>query len=415
MTTLSTIADALEFAVERNTFHSKIITGIATLFGVSGVILLSRAFSTQGPQRVVMLVGGGLLIVTTLFLYERIQNLRKQNLVMEMVVAVITRIQDKAPTERISELAGQIAELAGRSDTGHGPLEEILEFVHRLDGRQVRSLKATSVGLLVAAGIAAVTMGAFYFELKKSPADETVLSQEPGQVARDLERVSRPGQEQRGSPGKQEFQTVVQTEALNGGGALAKQGALANGEKPVASQKQISALQQELSVARPQFKEERRKVDLLEDERGTSRKDAGELEKRIEELEQTLAEHDYLRLVNEALAYTYRKGPGDADRAEAAYRKAIGIAQAKSIREPVVYNAYGAFLGEQGRFKEAEKFYKMALDINPRYGPALFNLGSLYELTGETEKALEKYKAADEAGEKLGAENYSRLKSVIKR
>ena len=415
MTTLSTIADALEFVVERNTFHSKIITGIATLFGVSGVILLSRAFSTQGPQRVVILVGGGLLIVTTLFLYERIQNLRKQNLVMEMVVAVISRIQDKAPTERISELAGQIAELAGRSDTGHGPLEEILEFVHRLDGRQVRSLKATSVGLLVAAGIAAVTMGAFYFELKKSPADETVLSQEPGQVARDLERVSRPGQEQRGSPGKQEFQTVVQTEALNGGGALAKQGASANGEKPVASQKQISALQQELSVARPQFKEERRKVDLLEDERGTSRKDAGELEKRIEELEQTLAEHDYLRLVNEALAYTYRKGPGDADRAEAAYRKAIGIAQAKSIREPVVYSAYGAFLGEQGRFKEAEKFYKMALDINPRYGPALFNLGSLYELTGETEKALEKYKAADEAGEKLGAENYSRLKSVIKR
>jgi Tfp pilus assembly protein PilF len=421
MTTLSTIADALEFVVERNTFHSKIIIGIATLFGVSGVILLSRAFSTQGPQRMVMLVGGGLLIVTILFLYEQIQNLRKQNLVMEMVVAVISRIQDEATTDRISELAGQIAELAGRGDTGNGPLEDILEFVRRLDGRQVRSLKATSVGLLVAAGIAAVTV----FELKHNPADETVLSQEPGQVARDLERVSRPAlqekpetqpaKEQRRSPGKQEFQTVVQTEALNGGGALAKQEASANGEKPVASQKQISALQQELSLARPQLKEERRKVDLLEDERGTSRKDAGELEKRIEELEQTLAEHDYLRLVNEALAYTYRKGPGDADRAEAAYRKAIGIAQAKSIREPVVYNAYGAFLEEQGRFKEAEKFYKMALDINPRYGPALINLGGLYELTGETEKALEKYKAADEAGEKLGAENYSRLKSVIKR
>jgi len=415
MATLSEIAEVLEFLAGRNTFHSKIIIGIATLFGVSGVILLSRAFSTQGPQLVVMLVGGGLFIVTILFLYEQIQNLRKQNLVMEMVVAVISRIQDEATTDRISELAEQIAELAGRGDTGNGPLEDILEFVRRLDGRQVRSLKATSVGLLVAAGIAAVTVGASYFELKQNPADETVLSQEPGQVARDLERVSRPAQEQRGSPGKQEFQTVVQTEALNGGGALAKQEASANGEKPVASQKQISALQQELSVARPQLKEERRKADLLEDERGTSRKDAGELEKRIEELEQTLAEHDYLRLVNEALAYTYRKGPGDADRAEAAYRKAIGIAQAKSIREPVVYNAYGAFLEEQGRFKEAEKFYKMALDINPRYGPALINLGSLYELTGETEKALEKYKAADEAGEKLGAENYSRLKSVIKR
>ncbi|MGH7381532.1 MAG: tetratricopeptide repeat protein [Candidatus Methylomirabilales bacterium] len=418
MTTLSTIAEALEFAVERNTFHSKVIIGIATLFGVSGVILLSRAFSTQGPQRMVMLVGGGLLIVTILLLCERIQNLRKQNLVMEMVVAVISRIRDEATTDRISELAGQIAELAGRGDTGNGPLEEILEFVRRLDGRQVRSLKATSVGLLVAAGIAAVTVGASYFALKKGPADETVLSQEPGQVARDLERVSRPARQEKPEtqPAKeQEFQTAVQTEALNSGGALAKQEASANREKPVVPQKQISALQQGLSVAQPQLKEERKKVDLLEDERGTSRRDAGELERRIEELEKTLAEHDYLRLVNEALAYTYRKEPGDADRAEAAYRKAIGIAQAQSIREPVVYNAYGAFLEEQGRFKEAEKFYKMALDINPRYGPALINLGSLYELTGEMEEALEKYKAAGEAGEKLGAENYSRLKSVIKR
>src|SRR3972149_3848556 len=184
MTTLSTIADALEFVVERNTFHSKIITGIATLFGVSGVILLSRAFSTQGPQRVVMLVGGGLLIVTILFLYEQIQNLRKQNLVMEMVVAVISRIQDKATTERISELAGQISELAGGSDTGNGALGEILEFVHRLDRSQGRSLRATAVGLLVAAGIAAVTAGGSYFERQKKTAVEGVLRKGPEQGGR---------------------------------------------------------------------------------------------------------------------------------------------------------------------------------------------------------------------------------------
>lgn len=425
MTTLSTIADALELVGERNTFHSKLIICIATLFGVSGVILLIRGFSTQGPQRMVMLVGGGLFIVMILFLYEQIQNLRKQNLVMEMVVAAISRIQDEAATDRIGELAGQISELAGRSDTGNGALEEILEFVHRLDGRQIRSLKATSVGLLVAAGIAAVTGGASYFDLKKSPADETVLSQEPEQVARDLERVSglmlqakletQPAKEQPDPPGKQKFQTVVQAERPNSGDALAKQETSANGEKLVALQKQISALQQELSVARLQLKEERKKVDVLGEETGGYREDAGELQRRIQGLEKTLAEHDYLRLVNEALAYTYRKEPGDANRAEAAYREAIAIAHAKSIRDPVVHNAYATFLQEQGRFKEAEKFYKMALDINPRYGPALINLGGLYELTGETEKALEKYKAAGEAGEKLGTENYSRLKAVIKR
>jgi tetratricopeptide (TPR) repeat protein len=151
-------------------------------------------------------------------------------------------------------------------------------------------------------------------------------------------------------------------------------------------------------------------------EEGTSayRKGPGELQRRIEELERTSAEQDYRRLVNEALAYTYRNGPGDAERAESAYRNAIRIAQDKGIRDPVVYNAYATFLQEQGKFREAEQLYQMALEVNPRYGPALYNLGSLYEGTGRLEEALKKYKAAGEAGEKLGTQGYQLLQSRVK-
>lgn len=180
-------------------------------------------------------------------------------------------------------------------------------------------------------------------------------------------------------------------------------------------QKQVSVLQQQLVAAQENLKQERLKVTVLQEETGTHRHDADELQRRIEALERKLGEHEYLRLVNEALAYTYRKESGDEERVETAYQRAVQIAQEKTIRDPAVFNAYGAFLQEHSRFEEAEKFYQMALEVNPSYGPALFNIGSLYEVTGKADKALEKYKAADEAGQKLGTENYLRLRSIIKK
>lgn len=423
MATLSAIAEMLEFLAERNKFHSKIIMGIVTIFGAAGLVLLSLAFARPDPQRVVMMGGGGLFVVMILFLYNKIRNLQKQNLVMEMVVGVIRRIQGEATTERISKLTGQMVELAETTETGNGSLEEILEFVERLESRQRRSLIATSVGFLAVVGIVGVIAGTWYLEVKHDTPVVTIPSQEPEQVARDLERVSElalqairetePAKEEPEPPRKQEFQAPAEAEDLNREGTPAKQEPPVNAEKLVALQKELSALQQELSVARLQLKEERQKVVALEEETGAYRQDASGLQRRTEALEKTLTEYEYHRLVNEALAYSYRKGPGDAERAETAYQNAIRIAQAKSIRDPVIYNAYAVFLQEQSRFKEAEKFYQMALGVNPRYGSALYNLGTLYEATGKLEEALEKYKAADEAGVKLGAENYARLQSVI--
>jgi tetratricopeptide (TPR) repeat protein len=288
-----------------------------------------------------------------------------------------------------------------------------LGSVRRLDSQQRRSFIAATVGLLAVAGVAGVILGRSYIEVKETTVGVPVQSQEPDQGARELERArgltpqvkeeTHPPKEEPESLRKQRPQAVTEAQEPP-----------PDPEQIVALQRQVDTLQEELSAARQKLRLEGQGMTVREEATGASGKDAGELQRRIEELERTLAEYDYFRLVNEALAYTYRNDPGDAERAEVAYRNAIRIARGKSIRDPVVFNAYAAFLQHQRRFREAEQFYQMALELNPGYGRALYNLGSLYELTGRLEEALKKYKAADEAGEKLGAQSYSRLQSLIK-
>ena len=84
------------------------------------------------------------------------------------------------------------------------------------------------------------------------------------------------------------------------------------------------------------------------------------------------------------------------------------------MQDPVIYNAYAIFLQQERRFDEAEIFYKQALEVNPTYGKALFNLGTLYESKGDLKQALERYKAADEGGLPQGREQYLRLRSTLK-
>ncbi|MEE8492448.1 MAG: tetratricopeptide repeat protein [Nitrospirales bacterium] len=230
-----------------------------------------------------------------------------------------------------------------------------------------------------------------------------VLSRELEQGRKELERVR-----------KEKLRAEAEAKGANRGVAQLKL-QLASVSKQLAEmQKQVDGLQQELSATQQTLKQVREQTALRRAKADRDRKDAAGTQRRVDELSKTLEERDYLRLVNEALAYTYRKGPGDEERAEAAYRKAVQIAQAKNIRDPVIYSAYAVFLQEQKRFEDAEKFYKTALEVNPSYGKALYNLGTLYESRGDLKQALEKYKAADKAGVKQARENYLRLRSILK-
>jgi len=306
----------------------------------------------------------------------------------------------------------------------NGPPEETSELVHRLENRQRRSIMATLIGLLVAAAIAGAIVRVSYLEARKQLPAVGALSNELEQGRQELKQVRREItraeletqriQEELERLRKEKIQADAEVEKVQRGGA---QGKLppTSGSKPLAEmQKQVNRLQKDLSATQQKLKQERQNVVVLGEETDRYRLAAAELQRRADELEKTLGERDYLRLVNEALAYTYRKGPGDEKRAETAYRNAVQLAQARNIRDPVIYSAYAVFLQEQKRFQEAEKSYKMALELNPKYGLALYNLGNLYEVRGDLKKAMEKYKAADEVGEKLGGENYLRLRSIIK-
>ncbi|MFQ5910777.1 MAG: hypothetical protein ACE5IJ_08690 [Thermoplasmata archaeon] len=114
MATLSSIVRALESLAKRNKFHEKVMLGILTILGLSGVILLSLAFLVEGTQRVVMLVGGGLLVVMTFLPYNQIQNLRKQNMSIDMIASVVDRLQDKVASETLNTLVTQLLEYSLR-------------------------------------------------------------------------------------------------------------------------------------------------------------------------------------------------------------------------------------------------------------------------------------------------------------
>lgn len=114
MAMFSSIVQALESLAKRNKFHEKVMLGILTILGLSGVILLSLAFYMEGTQRVVMLVGGGLLVVMTFLPYTQIQNLRKQTMSIDMIASVIDQLQDEVASETLSTLVTELLEYSLR-------------------------------------------------------------------------------------------------------------------------------------------------------------------------------------------------------------------------------------------------------------------------------------------------------------
>jgi tetratricopeptide (TPR) repeat protein len=62
--------------------------------------------------------------------------------------------------------------------------------------------------------------------------------------------------------------------------------------------------------------------------------------------------------------------------------------------DPRIYNARGLSLVEKGNFSGAEADYKKAIQLDPNYQQAYFNLGTLYERDKKPMEALEQYTKA---------------------
>ncbi len=115
MAMFSSIVQALESLTKRTKFHKKVMLGILTILGLSGVTLLSLAFlMMEGTQRVVMLVGGSLLVVMTFLPYNQIQILRKHNMAIDMIAGVIDRLQGKVPSETLNTLVSELLQYSLR-------------------------------------------------------------------------------------------------------------------------------------------------------------------------------------------------------------------------------------------------------------------------------------------------------------
>jgi Flp pilus assembly protein TadD len=327
--------------------------------------------------------------------------------------------------------------------------EEIFELIHLLESRQRRRVTATFIGLLLAAVIAGVIARLSYFEAQQPFIGVGGLREAREDGQEELERVRAEMLQMKAETDRlqkelkhvreERLPTNAEAERVKRGGAHAKLASQSGSKELVEmrnrvnrlerelattreqlklekqkvadtqrldTRKRVNRLERELAATREQLQQERQNVAVLSEKADTYRKDALELQRLLNER----AHHN---LLNQALAYTYRKAPGDEQRAEKAYRDAIQIAKTKDIRDPTIYNAYAIFLQDHGKFEDAEKFYNMALQVDPQYGKALNNLGTLYESTGDFKHALEKYKASGDAGEALGKENYLRLRSVI--
>lgn len=331
----------------------------------------------------------------------------------------------------------------------NGPSQEIFELVHRLETRQRRRVWATFIGLLVAAGIAGAIARVSFFEAQKPLAGRGGLSEarddgraELEQSRQDMLHMQAESDRLRAELAhvkKEQLQAEAEREEVSRGGSRANLQPRPGSKQLAQMQQEITRLQQELATTRQQLtlakqnvadpqivkmqsritqlerelsgaqenlEQARQNVAVLSEEADRYRNDALALETRVDE-------GRFHSTLNQALAYTYRKIPGDDKLAEAAYREALKIAETKNIRDPMIYNAFATFLQAQNRYDEAERLYKMALEVDPQYGKALNNLGTLYEATGDIQKALEQYEAAGEAGEKLGNENYLRLRSRV--
>jgi Flp pilus assembly protein TadD len=101
----------------------------------------------------------------------------------------------------------------------------------------------------------------------------------------------------------------------------------------------------------------------------------GELDKALIMLQSLNAQYPQLSgpLVNQGLVYWKQENYDDA---QAVLEQALTV----NASNPYAHNLLGLVLREQGKFADARQHYEAALQLDPQYARAPFNLGVLAEL-----------------------------------
>ncbi|MDD5069952.1 MAG: hypothetical protein PHV17_04420 [Candidatus Omnitrophica bacterium] len=85
---------------------------------------------------------------------------------------------------------------------------------------------------------------------------------------------------------------------------------------------------------------------------------------------------------------------GNIEEAMVSYKKAILVAPDDKDLYKAVVNNSGVIYLRQGEADAAEQSFIQALQIDPHYQPALWNLGLLYDAKGDRLKSLEYWASA---------------------
>jgi Flp pilus assembly protein TadD len=100
------------------------------------------------------------------------------------------------------------------------------------------------------------------------------------------------------------------------------------------------------------------------------------------------------KLLLDGMGALNRGEPNDLAYAENIFRTLMGQRQ----YDVAVRNLLGLALARQGRLDEAEKIFHDAVDAEPGYADAWYNLGVVHRAQGKLENALADFKAAESAG-----------------
>lgn len=85
---------------------------------------------------------------------------------------------------------------------------------------------------------------------------------------------------------------------------------------------------------------------------------------------------------------------GDIFMAEKRYREAAEMYSDNSKGSPIMLNKAGIAYHQMLELENAEKYYKMALKVNPKYAEAVNNLGTVYYAKKSYRRAVGQYKKA---------------------
>jgi hypothetical protein len=114
---MPTVSEALTSLTKSNRFHERVLLAIMTILGLFGVALLIWAGTlAQGNnmERVTMIIGGVLFEALIIVPYNKIQDLRKQNIIIGILAAIIDRFQDKVASETLNKVIQELLQYSLR-------------------------------------------------------------------------------------------------------------------------------------------------------------------------------------------------------------------------------------------------------------------------------------------------------------